>query len=447
MKKSLFLLALAISFVTYSYAQKMGWSELGNINNNKFIGNLLARGGKVYASGYLVDSLGNNAVLVWDGTKWSVLGSLGVKGTINTMCFDKKGNLYVGGQFINSAGYEYVAKWDGTSWSELEGTDSLKANRDIQVLCSDKDGNIYATGYFTDANQNCYVAKFDGKSWADVGSSGSSLKAKTGAIMCMNIDSNNNIYVGGSFLDANGKHYIAKYDGSKWAELGTGSNALNANAGIYAMCMDSKGHMYVSGDFTGGTGRVYAAYWDGTKWDSISLTNVIGNIYRIKGDSLGNIYIMGSFLNASGNGFIAKWDGSTITELGGNNSLKANSDIDDIAFDGQGNVYAAGDFTDSLNHHYVARYGEIITGIAENTASDFHLSIFPNPANNRIYFRSENSVIIGLLIITDISGKTIVHNYFNGQYNSADVSSFPNGIYIVKLQSAKGIYIGKFVKE
>ena len=457
MKKSLFLLALAISFVTYSNAQKMGWSELGDLKQNKFIGNLLTRGGKVYASGYLLDSSGNNAVMVWDGSKWTQLGSLGSKGTIIAMCFDKKGNLYVGGQFTNSGGSEYVAKWDGSSWTELKGTNSLDANRDIQSICIDKAGNIYAAGYFTDANKKCYVAKFDGKSWTDLGSSGSALSATTGAIMCMNIDTADNIYVGGTFTNSNGKNYVAKWNGSKWAEMGTGSNALNANATISAMCMDSKGHMFVSGDFTGATGRVYAAYWDGSKWDSISHSNVIGNIYRIKADSLDNIYIAGSFLNASGNTFVAKWDGTSISELGGINSLQGNSDIDAIAIDGQGNVYAGGDFTDASNNHYVARYGEIITGIDNPVENDMHVSLFPNPANDKIYIKLDESEIPPLkgaggmftsfATITDLSGREILSQVISSSQTSIDISSCAKGMYLLRIQDGNSIYTAKFSKQ
>ncbi|MBK7854442.1 MAG: hypothetical protein IPJ79_05605 [Bacteroidetes bacterium] len=63
-------------------------------------------------------------------------------------------------------------------------------------------------------------------------------------------------------------------------------------------------------------------------------------IFDISSDNFGNIYACGDFKNSSNNGFVAKWDGSFWSELGGFNSLSANGIITSICTDALGNVYA-----------------------------------------------------------------------------------------------------------
>jgi hypothetical protein len=58
-----------------------------------------------------------------------------------------------------------VAKYDGNGWTEVGGTTSgagINANVEIFTIYSNATGNIYAGGYFTDANGKYYVAKWDG---------------------------------------------------------------------------------------------------------------------------------------------------------------------------------------------------------------------------------------------------------------------------------------------
>ena len=44
--------------------------------------------------------------------------------------------------------------------------------------------------------------------------------------------------------------YVAKWDGTTWSELGTGTNALNADDWIFSVCSDRYGNIYTGGLFT-----------------------------------------------------------------------------------------------------------------------------------------------------------------------------------------------------
>ena len=96
-------------------------------------------------------------------------------------------------------------------------------------------------------------------------------------------------------------------------------------------------------------------------------------------DNSGNVYAAGNFMNSMGNKYVAKWDKSTgiWSELGGDNSLAANDNLGALCADTSGNIYAAGSFTNSKGKYYVARWNSYnntwielggIHGLAANSA-------------------------------------------------------------------------------
>ena len=84
-------------------------------------------------------------------------------------------------------------------------------------------------------------------------------------------------------------------------------------------------------------------------------------------DNAGNIYVAGDFTQGTysytAKKYVAKWDGNSWTELGGLNSLGANGLIYSICTDKLGNVYAAGAFTNGSDrlsgNNYVAKWDGI----------------------------------------------------------------------------------------
>ena len=206
--------------------------------------------------------------------------------------------------------------------------------------------------------------------WFELGTGANALKANA-PIYTISSDTFGNIYAAGLFNDSNwvfAKRYVAKWDCFThiWSQLGTGSNALNANGEVYTICSDKHGNIYAAGGFTDSTllGRIaegyeYVAKWDGITWSHLGAGNnpmnlfIAGVINTICVDDSGNVYAAGNFPDSSWSYYVAKWNGSTWSELG---SLNANLFINSICVDDSFNVYAAGDFTDAAGHTYVAKY-------------------------------------------------------------------------------------------
>ena len=84
------------------------------------------------------------------------------------------------------------------------------------------------------------------------------------------------------------------------------------------------------------------------------------------------------------------------------------------------------------------------TGIAE-IKSDADLKIYPNPVKDDLRIESGELKINNVKIL-DLSGRTVV-NLNSGHVNSINVSALLSGVYLVKIETDKGVVTKKIVKE
>jgi hypothetical protein len=218
----------------------------------------------------------------------------------------------------------------------------FNANDMIWSLTFDGSGNLYAAGYFTNANGYHYVAKWDGTMWSELGN----LNANS-SISSLTTDAGGNVYAAGAFTNGitpdGGNPYVAQWDGGKWNDIGGEGGPLTA---------DAIGNIYTN-----------TSKWNGSVWSytcpSCSLNMLSGSFNAFVSNAAGTMhYTGGSFQHENGYRYVVKCDGSNCwSELG---SLNANNNIEALATDANGNVYAAGLFTNgnlpSTGYYYVAKW-------------------------------------------------------------------------------------------
>ena len=163
-----------------------------------------------------------------------------------------------------------------------------------------------------------------------------------------------NTYAGGGFTNAGGDtnaDRIARWDGSSWHALGTGTSA-----GEVKSILVSGTDVYAGGAFLnmgGAAAADYFARWDGANWNAVgpvTLVNSVEAVVQLGGD----IYIAGAAFNASSIDYLAHWDGANWTAVGGG----LNGAVYGLAVSGT-DLYAVGDFTDAggnANADGVARW-------------------------------------------------------------------------------------------
>ena len=77
-----------------------------------------------------------------------------------------------------------------------------------------------------------------------------------GDIQCICIDPQGNLYAAGSLSFGTSGFDVAKWDGSKWVDLGS----LNSKINNHAICSDRNGAIYVEGTFNSNYDKLIKVY-------------------------------------------------------------------------------------------------------------------------------------------------------------------------------------------
>ncbi|MBO4382407.1 MAG: T9SS type A sorting domain-containing protein, partial [Bacteroidales bacterium] len=73
--------------------------------------------------------------------------------------------------------------------------------------------------------------------------------------------------------------------------------------------------------------------------------------------------------------------------------------------------------------------------------------VYPNPTRGNVFIQHENA-IIERVVITDLSGRTVAIIPVNDYIGTLDLSSLPNGLYLLRIEQVDGAHImHKIIKE
>lgn len=102
-------------------------------------------------------------------------------------------------------------------------------------------------------------------------------------------------------------------------------------------------------------------------------------------------------------------------------------------------------FDNVLRNHTLYAYFALKSGVGEYKEND--ISIYPNPANNELSIRINNSFVdFGNYAIYDIQGRQIVQGDC-GNSERLDISTLNSGFYILKITVKNRVYQAKFIKQ
>jgi trimeric autotransporter adhesin len=228
-----------------------------------------------------------------DGTA-TALGT-GIVGVVYSIVIDSNGVVYAGGVFSGAGGVANtvnIAKWNGTAWSALATGLTGGVGVGVYSLAFSPNGVLYIGGGFTDASYP-YLCKWNGTAFSAVGTA-----SDIGNIVfALTFDATGWLYVGGQFTNAGGvpnADYIAKWSGSKWESLGTGTNNAVRNIVV------NSGKVYVGGLFTAAGGLTlpdfFNAIYSNGAWQPLDINfPLYGNYWPLVIASDGSLYIGGEF--------------------------------------------------------------------------------------------------------------------------------------------------------
>jgi hypothetical protein len=321
-------------------------------------------------------------------------------------------------------------------WSELGGFNSLAANSSINALCTDKFNNVYAAGSFTNASGKQYVAKFDGIAWSELG--GLNALNANNSIFDITTDTNGYVYAAGNFTNAVGSKYVAKWDGTVWSAVG-GVTSLFALGDIKTLHFDKFNNLYAAGRFSNSFSNFYVAKWDGFSWTELGGVNSLaanGLIETVTSDTLGNIYAAGWFQNSFSKHYVAKYNGNHWSEVGiGIDTLKADAGIVSLTCDNSGNVYCTGAFNNQSGYRYVAMYdgfawSELGGTNSLPTVNSLRVIKYCNKTPNSVYAGGSPYNINGFTYAPEFTNNSWGElGGINSLYNFAGVTNITSLVY------------------
>jgi ligand-binding sensor domain-containing protein len=138
---------------------------------------------------------------------------------------------------------------------------------------------------------------------------------------------------------------------------------------------------------------------------------------------------------------IAVYDGSDWRYYTTANSELPSDTVYQIAIDDDGTKWIATD-------EGLAAFNEnglLSTDAHSKTMDD--IILFPNPANDFITLKMPDGLQNSTVNIFDIQGKKIKTYSINNNRERLDVSAFPSGIYLVKIQSDENYTVKRIVKQ
>lgn len=215
--------------------------------------------------------------------------------------------VYVGGHFelIGKRTFNSIAQWDGTKWNSFKDG----VNGSVSSI-EQYNNDIYIGGTFVDAASTIQnISRWNGNSWVPVGTK------PDGSIYKL-FSYNGELYAGGNFTHIGGiaANSVAKWDGSNWVPLGNGFNGSVLDMLFY------NGELYACGGFTqsGGINCAYISKWTGNKWDSLSVgADALISRMAVMNNKL---YVTGQFSTIGGVNIrgLACWDGNNWTDFTNN---------------------------------------------------------------------------------------------------------------------------------
>lgn len=283
----------------------------------------------------------------------------GVNGNIRAIVEGLNGMIYVFGDFTTAQGGTVLASRaavynpESNTWSALgSGLNGIATGASLSA-----DGKIYVTGAFTTAGGGAAnrIAYWDTvtSTWSALGSG---LDNSGGAVV---VAPTGLVYVTGSFTTAGGgaalRAAVWNPGSSSWSALGAGLN----NTGL-AVIAGPDGNIYFGGAFTlaGGAGALRVARWNVTllAWEALG-QGPNNTVSTLDFGPDGYLYLGGAFTSADSTSAnrVARWNGAGYEALGSG----LNAPAEEIAFDAQGTLYAAGSSITSaggITTTYIARW-------------------------------------------------------------------------------------------
>jgi len=108
--------------------------------------------------------------------------------------------------------------------------------------------------------------------------------------------------------------------------------------------------------------------------------------------------------------------------------------------------YSSGEEIDFFKKNGISCGQEVIVNVGNQPLVDYSLTIYPNPAGNKLFIKTD-SAMNGTIRILNLSGQLLAEMSFENSLSEISTENLKPGIYLVKVIGNKGVAVKKFIKE
>ena len=353
-------------------------------------------------------------------------------------------NLYF--QYHNSSGIFQLAKYDGTNVTLITNPDN---GNGVEFWNYIFNNNLYFP--YQNSSAISQLAKYDGTNVTLIPN-----PDNTGNVSGWDTPTpiifNNVLYFGyynNTYWDGYNWHYkyqLAKYTGANISLISNPDTAYGI--GGYPIIFNNS--LYY--DYLNTSNKYQLAKCNGINITLISNPNTTGEVGGYDSGQIpiifnNDLYFQYTYNYSSSSVKLnlAKFDGTNITlitnpdtGIGTTCGWQGNVPFELIVFNNT--LYFP--YKNSSYYDHLAKFDG--TNSINEIVTNNDIKIYPNPTINELSIESPQSAVIGII---NIQGQLIKTITAIGTKTNIDVSDLPSGLYIVKVQTTKGMSVSKFIKE
>jgi len=367
------------------------------------------------------------------GQDWESLNLVGTGGNYARIAVGSDDMPVVA--YSTSAG-TLVKKWNGNAWQQIgpaapSGVQlGLALNGDnLPTICMQDGSSSYQGNAYT----------FNGSSWEKVG--GTKYSEAEGVWNSCEYDKDGNLIVLWNNFAKNRTAYVSRFDGTSWSYVGGGPVSTESVWFYQSFAVNDNGHIYVA--FPTGENQGLNVYeYNGSTWSMIGENLSDGAVGETDLAINENGYPAITFVDEKRSKTISciAYDRGTWSYIGRPNFSLTGGGSPRIAYNDNIPYVVYSD--DEEGNKITARtYGFDPTSIKSIEAAATY-ALFPNPASGWVNIRGAEG---GQFKLINMQGRVLVQKEFNTENLTVDLKNYPNGLYLIEIESLNQTTVHKLM--
>lgn len=87
------------------------------------------------------------------------------------------------------------------------------------------------------------------------------------------------------------------------------------------------------------------------------------------------------------------------------------------------------------------------SGVGISEWADDAFAVFPNPTTDELTVRFKSFEEVNTILITDLAGKKLISSFMTGQEIHVDLSAYKAGMYLIRIETSKGLQVVQVIKK